>query len=58
MFCVERQWKDKRDRMISNGVHDTRVGLSCDEEVISELDIENYGVSASDLIMINLFKSI
>ena len=58
MFCVERQWKDKRDRMISNGVHDTRVGASCDEEVISELEIENYEVSASDLIMINLFKSI
>ena len=57
-FYVERQWKDKRDRMISNGVQDTRVWANCGEEVISELDIENYGVNASDLTMVNLFKSL
>ena len=56
MFNIERTWKDKRNRMISNGVQDARAWENCGAEVINDLDIENYGVGASDLTMLNLFK--
>ena len=58
MFYIERTWKDKRNRMISNGVQDARAWANCGAEVINDLDIENYGVGASDLTMVNLFKSL
>ena len=45
--------KKKGRRMISNEVQDVRAWVNCGEEVIPELDIKEYGVSASGLTMIN-----
>ena len=44
--------------MISNGVQDARAWENCSEKLIYELDIENHGVTASDLTMINLCKTL
>ena len=57
LFYIQRAWKKKRNRMISNEEQDTRAWATCGKRVITELGVKNYGVSASDLTMINLSKT-
>jgi predicted GIY-YIG superfamily endonuclease len=56
LLYLERQWKIKRDRLIANRVNDVKEWAYCGNEIISELNSENFGVRASDLTLVVLFK--
>ena len=56
LFYIERVWKEKRDRLIRNGVNDLKAWAYCGFEIISELNEENFGVKPSDLTLVCLFK--
>jgi hypothetical protein len=56
LFCIERVWKEKRDRLIRNEVNDLKAWAYCGSEIISEFNEENFGVKPSDLTLVCLFK--
>ena len=56
LLYLERQWKIKRDRLIINGVNDVKEWAFYGNDIISELNSENFGVRPSDLTLVVLFK--
>ena len=56
LFFFEREWKRKRDRLIINGVNDLKSWAYSAHEIISGVDVENFGVQPSDLSLICLFR--
>ena len=55
LFHLERKWKEKRDRLIRNGVNDLTAWAYSANDIISGLDEENFGVQPSDLTLVCLF---
>lgn len=55
MFYIERIWKEKRDRLIRNGVNDIKAWALCGSDVISELDNQNFGITPNDLSLVCIF---
>jgi hypothetical protein len=53
---VNASWKEKRDRLIRNGVNSLKAWAYSGFEIISELNEENFGVKPSDLTLVCLFK--
>ena len=53
---IQRAWKEKNNRMIGSAIQDTKAWKNYDGEVISEFDIKNYGMTASEMIVINIFN--
>ena len=56
LFYMEREWKDKRDRLVRHGVNDQKAWAYTADEVISELHEENFGIQQSELTLVCLFK--
>ena len=58
MFYVERQWKEKRNRLIRNGVNDINAWARCGSEVIAcmRTDVEAFGILPSELSLICVFN--
>jgi len=56
LFYMERIWKEKRDQLIRNGINDAKSWALSGEEVINNLDEENFGVNPSDLTLVCLFN--
>ena len=55
MFYVEQIWKQKRDRLIRNGVNDIKAWAFCGSDVISEVGNQNFGITPNDLSLLCLF---
>jgi hypothetical protein len=53
---VEHQWKVKRDVLIQNGNADVRDWARSGQEVINNLNVDNYNIEKSDLRLVLLFK--
>ena len=53
---MEREWKDKRDRLVRHGVNDQKAWAYTVDEVISELHEEDFGIQQSELTLVCLFK--
>ena len=56
LFYIERLWKERRDRLIRNGVNYTRVWALCGSEVIVELDEGNFDIKPNILTLVCLFN--
>ena len=59
MFYVERQWKERRNRLIRHGVNDVNAWAQCGSEVISSMISveEAFGNLPSDLSLICVFNN-
>jgi hypothetical protein len=51
----ERVWKEKRDRLIREGVNDMKEWAYCASEIIMTMNQENFGVDSTDLALVCLF---
>ena len=56
LFYIERIWKEKRDVLIGQNVRDPKSWAICAEEIIEELNVENFGVNPTDLTLVCLFN--
>ena len=56
LFYIERIWKEKRDQLIRNGIDNAKSWALSGDEVINNLDEENFGVNPSDLTLVCLFN--
>ena len=55
IFNVERLWKERRDRLIINGVNGTKSWDLCESEIMIDIDEGNFGVQPTDLTLVNIF---
>ena len=54
LYYVESLWKEKRDNLRRNGVHDIETWAFCGSEIIQGVDEENFGDKQSDLTLVCL----
>lgn len=54
--CVERQWKLKRDSLRRNGILCLKQWALAGDEVISEIDCQNFNIEHTQLRLIVFFK--
>ena len=56
LFYIEIVWKEKRNQLIQNGINNAKLLALSREEIINNLDEENYGIRPSNLILVCLFN--
>ena len=58
LLCyIETKWKQRRDRLIRNGINDMKAWPLCGSEIISEINEEDFGITRTDLNLVCLFEN-
>ena len=56
LYYVEILWKEKRNNLRRNGVHNIKAWAFCGSEIIQGVDEENFGDKQSDLTLVCLIN--